>query len=123
MYNAYIHPHVQYAYLHCIRTGWRRPIGCLKLQVIFRERATNYRARLRKMTSTDKVSYDFTPPCITTHDQNTRTVLHHNDTEYKITYVLICDNMYILYTYNDTQLKYTYNTICIRAYTKPTHAY
>jgi len=26
------------------RTGWRRPIGCLKLQVIFRKRATNYRA-------------------------------------------------------------------------------
>ena len=25
-------------------TGWRRPIGCLKLQVIFRKRATNYRA-------------------------------------------------------------------------------
>jgi len=25
-------------------TGWRRPIGCLKLQVIFHKRATNYRA-------------------------------------------------------------------------------
>ena len=30
--------------------GWRRPRGCLKLQVIFRKRATNYRALLRKMT-------------------------------------------------------------------------
>ena len=29
-------------------TGWRRPTGCLKLQVIFRKRATNYRALLRK---------------------------------------------------------------------------
>jgi len=31
-------------------TGWRRPIGCLKLQVIFRKRATNYRTLVRKMT-------------------------------------------------------------------------
>ena len=33
-----------------VSTGWRRPIGCLKLQVIFRKRATNYRALLREMT-------------------------------------------------------------------------
>jgi len=44
-------------------TGWRRSIGCLKLQVIFCKRATNYRALLRKMTYKDKVSYDSTPPC------------------------------------------------------------
>ena len=44
-------------------TGWRRPIGCLKLQVIFRERATNYKALLRKMTYKDKACYDDTPPC------------------------------------------------------------
>jgi len=25
-------------------TGWRRPIGCLKLQVIFRKRAIHYRS-------------------------------------------------------------------------------
>ena len=31
-------------------TGWRRPIGYLKLQVVFRQRATNYRALLRKVT-------------------------------------------------------------------------
>jgi len=31
-------------------TGWQRPIGCLKLQVIFRKRVINYRALLRKMT-------------------------------------------------------------------------
>ena len=29
-------------------TGWRRLIGCLQLQVIFRKRATNYRNLLRK---------------------------------------------------------------------------
>ena len=38
-------------------TGWRRPIGCLKLQVMFRKRATNYRALLQKMTFKDKASY------------------------------------------------------------------
>jgi len=34
-----------------------------KLQVIFRKRATNYRALLRKMTYEDKAPYDPTPPC------------------------------------------------------------
>ena len=38
-------------------TGWRRLIGCLKLQVIFRKRATNYRALLWKMTYEDNASY------------------------------------------------------------------
>jgi len=44
-------------------TGWRRLIGCLKLQVIFRKRATNYSALLRKMTYEDKASYDSAPSC------------------------------------------------------------
>ena len=44
-------------------TGWRRTIGCLKLQVIFRKRTTNYRALLRKMTHKDKASYESSPPC------------------------------------------------------------
>ena len=44
-------------------TGWRRPIGCLKLHFIFCKRATNYRALLRKMTYEDKAAYDSTPPC------------------------------------------------------------
>jgi len=47
----------------CGTTGWRRPIGCLKLQVIFCKRATNYRALLRKMIYEDKISYGSTPPC------------------------------------------------------------
>ena len=33
------------------------------MQVMFRNRATNYRALLRKMTYEDKASYDSTPPC------------------------------------------------------------
>ena len=44
-------------------TGWRRPIGYFQLQVIFRKRATNYSALLRKMTCKDKASNDSTPPC------------------------------------------------------------
>ena len=45
-------------------TGWRRRIGCLKLRVIFRKRATNYRALWLKMTYEDKAPYDSTAPCI-----------------------------------------------------------
>jgi len=45
------------------RREWRRFIGCLKLQVFFRKRATNYRALLRKITCEDKASYGSTPPC------------------------------------------------------------
>ena len=44
--------------------GWRRLIGCLKLQVIFHKRATTYRALLRKMSSQDKVSYGSSPSCM-----------------------------------------------------------
>ena len=39
-----------------------RPIGCLKLQVIFRKRASNYRALLQKMTYTDMASNGSSPP-------------------------------------------------------------
>ena len=35
----------------------QRPVGCLHLQVIFRKRATDYRALLRKMTYQDKAFY------------------------------------------------------------------
>jgi len=44
-------------------TEWRRPVECLKLQVFFRKRATNYRALLRKMTYGDTASYGSSPPC------------------------------------------------------------
>ena len=47
----------------------------LKLQVIFRKRATNNRAFLRKMTYKDKASYDSTPPC---HESWTRSLLQKN---------------------------------------------
>jgi len=50
---------------HTYDKGWRRCIGCLNLQVSFRERATNYRALLRKITCKDKASYASSPPCMT----------------------------------------------------------
>ena len=45
-------------------TGWRRLIGCLKLQVIFCKRATNCRALLQKMTYRDKPFCASSPPCV-----------------------------------------------------------
>ena len=51
-------------------TGWRRPIGCFKLQVIFRRRGINYRALLRKMAYKDKASYESLPPCTVTIASN-----------------------------------------------------
>ena len=49
---------------HFRDTGWRRSIGCLKLQVSLRKRATNYRALLQKITYKGKASYACLPPCI-----------------------------------------------------------
>ena len=52
-----------------LSTGWRRPIGCLKLQVISGKRVTNHRGFLREMTCKDKASYGSSPlssqDCIT----------------------------------------------------------
>ena len=56
------------SFVHVIFNGtttWRRLIKWLKLQDIFRKRATNYGALLRKITYKDKASYDPTPPCST----------------------------------------------------------
>ena len=44
-------------------TGWRRLVGSLKLQIIFHQRATKYRALLLKMPYEDKGSYESSPPC------------------------------------------------------------
>ena len=52
-----------------IITGWRRPIGCLKVQVISHKRAINYMALLRKMTYKDKASYGSSPPCTIKYKQ------------------------------------------------------
>jgi len=52
---------VLYARYH---TGWRRLIGCPKLQIILHKRATKYRSLLRKMTYIDKGSHESSPPCM-----------------------------------------------------------
>jgi len=50
-----------------MNTGWRICIGCLMLQVIFRKRATNSRALLRKTTCNEKASSGSLPPGIYRH--------------------------------------------------------
>ena len=62
------------------------PLGSLKLQVIFRKRATNCRALLRKMTHEDRTSYDSTPPCKSMQD----TIKKQTDILMKQTDILMC---------------------------------
>jgi len=82
-----------YIYVHTLNfcTGWRRLIGCPKLQVIFHKRATNYRALLRKMTCKDKASYGSSPTCT----QLPITTLCSG----KCTYIYIHTYIYIMYIY------------------------
>jgi len=68
IHDAYLHVCIHQYPFHisksCILcTGQRSPIGCLKLQVIFRKRATSYRALLRKITCKDKASYGCSLHC------------------------------------------------------------
>jgi len=60
-------------------TEWQRPIGCLKLQVIFRKRATMYRALLRKLTCKDKASYSLRH-LVSHHHWIQHTTLHYINT-------------------------------------------
>ena len=62
IYTKIYKEYIQHIWDVC--TGWWRSIRCLKLQVIFRKRANNCRALLRKTTYKGKVSYDSTPPCM-----------------------------------------------------------
>jgi len=59
-WNAYVH-----TFDHCnefFDIWWRRPIGCLKSQIVFHKRTTDYRALVWKMTNTDKASHASSPP-------------------------------------------------------------
>ena len=56
-------PSFDICYSLSLDTGWPRLIGSPKLQIIFHNRATKYRALLLKMTCKDKGSYEFSPPC------------------------------------------------------------
>ena len=82
-------------------TGWQRHVGCLKLQVIFRKRATKYRALLRKMTCRDMASYDSTPPCI-----NTSTHTRSNIRD-KVCCKILDSMLYTLYIHTIHSLYYT----------------
>ena len=98
--HTYLHMYIYvwykdiYALVMTVDTGWRRLIGCLKLQVIFRKRATNYRALLRKITYEDKASYDSTPPCMTFHKMYNR-VLHDYTYTYTCVYTYVRIYIYI----------------------------
>jgi len=79
--HTHTHTHIYIARYGNVCTGWRRPIGCLKLQVIFRKRATNYRALLRKITYKDKASYGSSPPCTYTQAHPLSLFLSHTNTQ------------------------------------------
>jgi len=57
--------------------GWRRPMGCLKLQVIFRKKATHHRAFLRGKIHNDKASYGSLPPCRWSYDTHVHFYMAH----------------------------------------------
>jgi len=101
-------------FIYTVDTGCRRPIGCLKLQVIFQKRATNYRILLREMTSKDKASCRSPPPCV--QEQT-------NICMYLYMYIGICIYIYIymyicyIYVFTYTYMYiYTYIHICIYTY-------
>jgi len=79
-------------------TGWWRPIGWLKLQVILCKRAPKYRSLLRKMTYKDKGSYESSPPCNASPLLRTICV-----GRYVCTYVCMCVCIY----------KCTYAYLCV----------
>ena len=66
---VFIFIHVMYIYtLFHTHNMYRvaKTQGCLKLQASFRQRAPNYWALLRKLTYTDKASYESSPICTRT---------------------------------------------------------
>jgi len=73
-------------------TGWRRLIVCLKLQIIFCKRATNYRALLRKMTYKDKPSYASSPLCIMNlnHISQVRWHRYEHFKQHEISHLFFC---------------------------------
>ena len=120
--NTHISIHIYiYTYICMyIYTGWRRPIGCLLLQVMFLKRAINSRALLRKMTYKDKASYGSSPPCTRiTHIQRVWQNMLQNNTEtrsvavYVHKYVRTQTHKHIhthMYVYTHT---HTHTYVCI----------
>jgi len=84
-------------------TGWRRLIGCLKLQVFFCKRATNHRALWREMTYEDKASYNSTPPCMTHISESYHTC--------KYAYPALTRDMTYSHVWHDSFLRVIYMSI------------
>jgi len=104
-----------------ICTGCRRLIGSLKLSVILRKRATNYKALLRKLSYTDKASYGSSPPFMTlriyTHNvtRSTRSCVWHlfNSSVWRVPFGLlpVQSDIYMrIYVYVHM---YTHQHICL----------
>jgi len=93
-------------------TGYRRLIGCLKLRVIFRKRATNIRALLRKMTCKDKASYGFPQPCKTLRkvagSQPMCICMYACVCIYMYVYIFFCNYIHVGISY-----MYVLNCVCI----------
>ena len=76
-------------------TGWRGNVGCLKLQVSFCQRATDYRAFLRKETYKDEASYASLPPVITPAIQRYAAPYSRCMPIYRHIYIYIYRHIYI----------------------------
>ena len=76
------------------RTGWRRYIGCLKLQVSLRKKATNYRALLWKMTCTDKAPYASSPRCSVSYQRLSSVYLINDSAPHSY---ILCQVWYSVY--------------------------
>jgi len=106
----YIDIYIKYTHA---AAGWQTPIGCLKLQVMFRNKVTNHRAFLRKTTCRDKASYGSSPPCINALNTRTHTLYTYSWTPTHIlqTHTLSVD----IYTHTSVHTCiYTY--ICAYTY-------
>jgi len=76
---SYMYNEIQRICYVILKTKMR--VGCLKLQVIFCERTTNYKALLQKMTCKDMASYNSTPPCTWMRICTSKFIASHMDVE------------------------------------------
>ena len=88
-------------------TGWQRPRGCLKLQVIFRKRAANYRALLRKCIMKTRHFMGLRYPvwtkheCVMSHMSN-RTHAFWLDSFFCVTWLFLLFDMTLSFVWHDS---------------------
>jgi len=92
--------HMRDAMLHnsdMMYKGWQKCTGCRRSQVMFRKRATNHRALVRKMTYRDKASYVSSKLCIHNRDTICLPLIHDRDTMLHKRHTMLhnSDTMYI----------------------------